>query len=170
MSEVAVVTTPSPSPSPLLDKDLLADRDVRALSLHLTLNALIHDLLFAFIQAQRTPPEAAVFQVTGAGDESANGYYAVNARWPTCDGRQQWRKMKEDGSAFSVSEQGEAEVSYSTIWKGWHIAIKTRASWSVTYVAVGNTPLPPTDGWAHAERGGTGPCPRLKWLSKSVCW
>ena len=165
-----MVTASSPSPSPLLDKGVLADRDVRAMPLRLTLNALIHDLLFAFIQAQRTPPEAAVFQVTGAGDETVNGYYAVNAGRPTHCGIPRWRKMQKDGCFSSAREQGRADMYYSTRRKGWCIFIKTGASWSVTYVAVGNTARPPTDGWAHAVRSDTGPCPRLKWLSKSVCW
>ena len=107
-----------------------------------------------------------MFQLTGAGNESANGYYAIDPGHPTHDGRQQWRKMKEDGSFYSTSEQEEAEV-YSTYNKRWFICTGTSG---VIYVTVVGTPLPPTDGWTHPKWGGTGPCPQLKWLSKSVCW
>ena len=105
-----------------------------------------------------------MLQVTGAGHEPANGYYAVDPGRPTHDGSQQWRKMKEDGSFFSESEQGRADVSYSTRW------FLCTGTFGLTYVAVGGTARPPTDGWTHPKWGGTGPCPQLKWISNSVCW
>ena len=120
--------------------------------------------------ADHAPPEGAVFQVTGAGNESVNGYYAIHPSSPTHNGRQQWRKMKEDGSVFGAREQGVTDVFYKTQWKSWGIYIKTGTSWPLTYEAVGDTPLPPTDGWTHDDGKGTDPCPQLKWISKLVCW